>query len=89
MPDRENRRAKQECSEDPVPGRSDAGRDFSPSDLPDDAPEEHTENPRAAPAPGVPISNHELERLKEKARTEDDQPDVPAQEDRPPEEDDG
>jgi hypothetical protein len=46
-------------------GIAQSGKDFDPSDLPDQP--EDTSHIRPAPAPGLPISEEEYKRLKEEA----------------------
>ena len=48
-------------------GISHSGEDFDPTKLPDKP--EDTSEIRPAPAPGLPISQEEYERLKEEAET--------------------
>jgi hypothetical protein len=65
----------------PAPGAAKPGRTYTPASDNTDA-EAPVERPRAAPAPGVPISPDEYERLKDKAtRRRSKSDDVPAQDD--------
>jgi hypothetical protein len=70
---------------EPQPGVAAGGESINPSGLPE-TPESAAagEQPRAAPAPGIPISKEEYERLKEAARTAPTPAVNNAQEDRPP-----
>jgi hypothetical protein len=69
---------------DPSAGCGEPAREFSPSDEPDDAvPEQRRDRPVPAPAPGVPVSEKEYQRLKDTARRQVHKKDAPAQEDRP------
>jgi hypothetical protein len=69
---------------DPSAGCGEPAREFSPSDVPDDTgADQRPEHPVPAPAPGVPVSEKEYQRLKDTARRPVHRKDVPAQEDRP------
>jgi hypothetical protein len=63
-------------------GCADQGTEFNPADVPEDDPES-TGRTRPAPAPGVPVTNEEYERLKDEARRRRGRDDAPAQEDVP------
>ena len=63
-------------------GESPGGERFDPEALPDE-PEVPDAEPRPAPAPGVPISDEEYERMKEAARRAPGAGAGHAQEDRP------
>jgi hypothetical protein len=65
-------------------GVAPGGEDLDPAELPEE-PEEPTTNPKEAPAPGLPISQEEYERLKEAAKHAPAQRVKEAQEDRPKE----
>lgn len=67
----------------PEHGRGDKGRDVNPSELPEELIVLSDEKPRAAPAPGVPVSNEEYKRMKEAAETAPTKDVENAQEDRP------
>ena len=66
-------------------GGGGAGVPMTPSNLPEDvcSASPGTGRLKAAPAPGVPMSIQEYERLKEQARTGPAPEEAPAQEDRP------
>ena len=66
-------------------GVTQSGKDLDPGDLPEE-PGEATADPREAPAPGLPISVEEYERLKEAAKHAPAQRVKEAQEDRSKEE---
>jgi hypothetical protein len=85
MPEQDDpRRGRNRQQKEPAPGCAEPGQEYNPSDAPDDSQqEERSEQPVPAPAPGVPVSEHEYQRLKEDARRRRKHPDVPAQEDRP------
>ncbi len=51
----------------PKRGEAPGGESFDPEALPEE-PESPEEQPRPAPAPGLPISDEEYERLKESAK---------------------
>jgi hypothetical protein len=51
----------------PLHGNAGGGEGFDPQDLPEEE-FDKSEKPREAPAPGVPISDEEFERMKEAAR---------------------
>jgi len=69
----------------PVPGSAEVGREFDVSEEPEDTqPDDLSHGPRSAPAPGLPVSDREYQRLKDEAQRRPKQDDdVPAQEDRP------
>ena len=48
-------------------GLAAGGESFEPRELPEEA-VDNTETPRAAPAPGLPVSEEEYKRMKEVAR---------------------
>jgi hypothetical protein len=61
-----------------------AGAPIRPADVPADAGcETSLDRPKSAPAPGVPMSIAEYERLKEQAKRRPARRDAPAQEDSP------
>lgn len=64
----------------PVAGDGERGRDFNPSDVPEDCDADRSA-PRPAPAPRSPAGDEEYDRLKEAARQERQRPGGPAQED--------
>ena len=59
-------------------GMAQGGQDFDPTELPDQL--DDSSNIRPAPAPGLPISKEEYDRLKEEA--EQAKPPRPAQQER-------
>jgi hypothetical protein len=72
-----------ETSPDPPgSGAADPGVPFDPTSLPDDQPfdPEH-DVPRAAPSPGSPLPDDEVERLKSEAANAPPPDDVPGQAD--------
>ncbi len=85
MPKRKNAEGTQyQPSEDPSPGSADVGREFDASEEPEDThPDEVSHGPQPAPAPGLPVSEREYQRLKDEAQRGRNEDDVPAQEDRP------
>ena len=64
----------------PLSGDGDQGRDFNPSDVPEDCDGDRSA-PRPAPAPQTPAGDDEYDRLKEAARQKRQRPGGPAQED--------
>jgi hypothetical protein len=78
-------------ADEPQAGCAEAGAQFTPADVPDaDVPDaevpENDAKPaerREAPAPGVPVSEAEFDRLKDRARHHPRSDDAPAQEDAP------
>jgi hypothetical protein len=52
------------------PGATGPGEAFNPMDIPDDAQpgEDSVKEPKAAPAPGIPMSDEQYEWLKRKAK---------------------
>jgi hypothetical protein len=66
----------------PLHGDATGGESFDPQDLPEEA-SDQSEKPREAPAPGVPISDEEFERMKEAAKHAPAPRDKHAQDDRP------
>ena len=64
----------------PRAGDGDRGRDFNPTNVPEDC-EADRSAPRPAPAPRTPVGDHEYDRLKEAARQKRQRPGGPAQED--------
>jgi hypothetical protein len=85
MPNRKNAEETQDQHpEDPSPGSADVAREFDASEEPEDThPDDVSPAPRPAPAPGLPVSEREYQRLKDEAQRGRNQDDVPAQEDRP------
>jgi hypothetical protein len=65
-------------------GAAQGGESINPSALPEESDVESQDKCRVAPAPGLPISQEEYERLKEAAKTSATPPLENAQEDRPP-----
>ena len=51
----------------PHQGNTSGGESFDPKDLSEEKAEK-SENPRPAPAPGLPVSEEEYKRLKESAK---------------------
>jgi hypothetical protein len=68
---------------EPQKGAAQGGESINPAALPEESDQENQEKRRVAPAPGVPISQEEYERLKEAAKTATTPPLENAQEDRP------
>ena len=68
-----------DCSR-PLAGDVERGKEFNPSDEPENRDEDRSA-PRPAPAPRTPVSDDEYERLKEAARQKRQRPGGPAQED--------
>ena len=62
-------------------GVAEKGKSFDPKDLPEAG--ASPDEPIAAPAPGLPVSDEEYERMKERARKTVISSDSIAQEDRP------
>jgi hypothetical protein len=71
----------------PLDGVGDGGESFDPKDVPEESSDE-PEKPRSAPAPGLPISEEEYQRMKEAARHAPAPRNEHAQEDRPEKEKD-
>ena len=71
---------KPDDSSRPLAGDGERGKDFNPSDEPENRDEDRSA-PRPAPAPRTPVSDDEYERLKEAARQKRQRPGGPAQED--------
>jgi hypothetical protein len=67
----------------PHRGCGDAGTEFTPEDVPVGGDDLRPAGSRSAPAPGVPVSATEYDRLKERARTSRARSEAPAQEDAP------
>ena len=66
----------------PLHGVAPGGESFEPSELPEEA-DDNTDKPRAAPAPGLPVSEKQYKRMKEAAKHTPAPCDDAAQEDRP------
>jgi hypothetical protein len=64
----------------PRAGDGERGKEFNPSDVPEDCDTERSA-PRPAPAPGSPVGGDEYDRLKEAARQKRQRPGGLAQED--------
>jgi hypothetical protein len=64
----------------PLAGDGERGREFNPSDVPEDC-DGNRSAPRPAPAPRTPVGSDEYDRLKEAARQKRQRPGGPAQED--------
>ena len=69
----------------PLHGVTTGGESFDPRDLPEEA-EDTPDKPKAAPAPGLPVSEEEYKRMKEAAKHAPAPCDEHAQEDRTREE---
>ena len=67
----------------PEHGRASKGQNLNPSELAEELAVLSDEKPRAAPAPGVPVSDEEYKRMKEAAETAPTKDVKNAQEDRP------
>ena len=66
----------------PLPGKGEHGRAFAPGTA--DSDESEPKHSRAAPAPGVPLSDADYRRMKDEARERPpDSDDASAQEDEP------
>jgi hypothetical protein len=66
-------------------GVTDPGKEFRPDEIEDDEPPRGgRQTSREAPAPGLPISPAEYQRLKDDAAKRRSTTDAPAHEDRPP-----
>jgi hypothetical protein len=62
-------RGRNEPAAAPQPGSGCTGHSASPLDMPEESSDiPSTVKPKEAPAPGVPVSNEEYERMKEEAK---------------------
>lgn len=65
----------------PKAGVAEPGAPMKPAYVPDESDEAQMDKPRSAPAPGVPMSEQQYERLKERARVSRTPPSKHRQED--------
>jgi hypothetical protein len=72
---------KQAVTSKPVPGSAGAGAPFDPTSLPDESSDPAERSVRPAPAPGVPMSEAQYEKLKRVAKTARKPPSKYSQED--------
>jgi hypothetical protein len=80
---RKSRPKRHHWGDQPKTGAAGPGETFEPTAIPKERESDDAERgkPRPAPAPGVPLSREEYERLKERARTVRKRPPKQVQED--------